>query len=244
VFVLRYDFEVRACPAGEIWLAIEQPERYRIWINEQAADPDRASGWWCDRSLKRVPIHPGVLKQGRNTVRIEGVYGQGHPGLEPIYLLGAFGVRLEGTKTILEVLPAALSLGDWGPQGLPFFAGSVTYRTTATLDWDAGQRVILRVPSYRGTAVRVHVEGSMAGVLAWEPLELDLTALLRKARPNDIGIEVIAHRRNSHGPLHCSAKRLRFTGPDTFRPSADQWSDAYRLVACGLMDAPTLVVQA
>jgi hypothetical protein len=55
-------------------------------------------------------------------------------------------------------------------------------------------------------------------------------------------VEVLGHRRNSHGPLHLNY-RPRWFGPAEFHPRAGQEIAGYDLVPCGLMRAPRLVVR-
>ncbi len=98
----------------------------------------------------------------------------------------------------------------------------------------------MSIPEYRGVAVRVLVNGKSAGVIGWEPNEVDITDLL-DGKPAELRIEVIGHRRNSHGPFHIKEKWPVWTGPDTYMRSGEHWFEGYQLVPCGLMKAPRLV---
>ena len=77
-----------------------------------------------------------------------------------------------------------------------------------------GRRVVnLHVKDYRVVRPPHHkgfvVEGRPAGILAWPPYELDVTDLLG-LRPCRAGIEVLGHRRNSHGPLCAVVSEHKF----------------------------------
>jgi hypothetical protein len=91
--------------------------------------------------------------------------------------------------------------------------------------------------------VRVLVDGTPAGIIAWQPNEVDITDLVSGKPEAQLQIEVIGHRRNSHGPLHSAQKWPVGTGPDSFITTGDDWIDGYQLVACGLMQAPALVTR-
>jgi len=106
-------------------------------------------------------------------------------------------------------LPKSLKIGDWCGQGLAFYSGSVTYRQRIAVPPETGERVFVGVPDYHGAAVRVLVDGRPAGVTAWAPNEVEITDLVADARGAEVelGIEVIGHRRNSHGPLHHAQKQ-------------------------------------
>jgi hypothetical protein len=165
-----------------------------------------------------------------------------HPGLEIVYILGDFGVSLRQGRAVVGAVPRTLKIGDWTGQGLPFYAGSVLYRKTFTPARGDGERLLLRVPSYRGIAVRVFVNGKTAGIIAWEPNEVDITDCLSSGDATvEIGIEIMGHRRNSHGPLHHIKTWPSFVGPAQFVTLGEEWSDAYKLVPCGLMEEPRIV---
>ena len=237
---LAYTFTVDCPPSGSLALALEQPERFRIAVNDIEISPLGENGWWTDRSLRRVPFDPALLRSGENRITLSLQYTDTFPGLEIIYLLGHFGVEVAGTALTVTSQPGTLQVGDWVTQGLPFYAGSVTYRQEITVPARVGERVVLQVPSYRGVAVRILVNGQCAGIIAWEPNEVDITDLLT-GDTADLRIEVIGHRRNSHGPFHLTEKWPAWTGPGEFVATDDRWYDGYQLVPCGLLEAPVLV---
>ena len=240
---LEYTFDVAQVPSGSLFLAIERPETFEIEVNGCRLDPDSDTGWWCDRSLRKLPVDPGILRKGRNTITMSCDYDEKHPGLETVYLLGAFGAAVKGTDVSITALPKALRVGDWVRQGLPFYSGSVSYRQTIKPKLSKSQRLVVEVPEYRGAAVRVLVNGKEAGIIGWEPNEVDITECLTGGT-DELSIEVLGHRRNSHGPLHNSEKWPRWTGPGEFlKGDGKRWVDGYQLVPCGLMKAPRLVIK-
>ena len=99
-----------------------------------------------------------------------------------MYLLGAFRHAGAGTQVSLTA-PPATRLGDWAEQGLAFYAGSVSYLRTITPRLVAGERLFVQIPEYRGAAVRVWVDGQDAGLIAWQPSELDITTWSNPAAP-------------------------------------------------------------
>lgn len=237
---LRYIFEVKALPSGELRLALERPELYAVTVNGRDIHTDMQSGWWVDRSLRTLPIDPSILRTGTNEVTLRTSYNENHPGLEIIYLLGGFGVKLDSLTPVLTPAVSRLRLGDWTKQGLPFYSGSVNYQTSVNAKPQKGERLYARVPGYKGVAVRVLVDGNEAGVVGWDPHEIDITDYLSDGG-STIGIEVLGHRRNSHGPLHLNEKQTRFTGPHSYTMTHHLWCDRYNLVPCGLTAQPELV---
>jgi len=76
-------------------------------------------------------------------------------------------------------MPVSLKLGNWVRQGLAFYSGSVGYRKTITTKLRKGQRLFVQVRNYHGVAVRILVNGKPAGIIAWEPEELDITKFIQ-----------------------------------------------------------------
>ena len=240
---LAYAFQVQARPSGDLFLAIERPERYRVALNGEPVSTEADCGWWVDKSLRRLPVDPALLRPGDNEITLQCDYDCTHSGFEIIYLLGNFGAAVDGTKVAVTAAPTALTLGDWVGQGLAFYSGSVSYRTVIQPQAGPGQRLLVRLGDYRGAAVRVLVDGRPAGIIGWEPCEVDITDFVAGPGPADLAIEVIGHRRNSHGPHHLAQKWPPWTGPGEYVATGDRWFEGYQLVPCGLMSPPQLVVQ-
>jgi hypothetical protein len=239
---LAYDFQCKARVSGDLCVALEQAARFRVCLNGVPVNSDAECGWWVDRSLRKVPVDPALVRLGANELTLECDYAEEHPGLEIVYLLGAFGTVVDGAAVTIVALPASLELGDWVPQGLAFYSGSVVYRRGVAVDAGAGERVFLRVPDYRGVAFRVLVNGRVAGVSGWAPHEVEVTEFVGH-EALDLQIQVIGHRRNSHGPFHINEKWPAWTGPGEYACGPNRWMDGYQLVPCGIMSEPYLVVK-
>lgn len=239
---LIYEFEAKALPLGDLFLALERPETFKIEVNGQALSMDAECGWWCDLSLRKIPVDPNLIKIGKNKIRMICDFDETHSGFEIVYLLGTFGTGTKGASVFITEPPTSLKVGDWVKQGLAFYAGSVSYRKIINPRVRKGERVLVSVPEYRGAAVRVLVNGKSAGIIGWEPNEIDITDLLN-GRPAELRIEVIGHRRNSHGPHHCSEKWPTWTGPGQFVTTGKNWINGYQLVPCGMMKEPRLIVK-
>jgi len=240
--VLSYAFECKALPSGDLFLSLERPDTFRVTLNGVPVSTAAESGWWVDRSLRKLPLDPTLLRFGKNELVLDCDYAETHPGLEIMYLLGTFGTEVNGTEVSITAAPTTLAIGDWVPQGLAFFSGSVSYRCRREITAAPGERVFVRVPDYRGVAIRVLVNGAAVGIVGWEPNEVDVTPFVGKG-PVDLQIQVIGHRRNSHGPFHITEKWPPWTGPGEFVRGPDSWLDGYQLVPCGLMQPPELVVK-
>ena len=238
---MEYAFDVQALPPGPIHLAIERPDLYRVAINGQPVCTDMDCGWWVDTSLRLLPLDAATLCLGRNTLSLACELSQFHPGLETVYLLGDFGTAVRGTQVAITAPPRRLKVGDWTAQGLAFYAGHVSYVRPIRRALRPGQRLIVRVPAYEGVGLRILIDGRQAGIIAWPPNEVDVTDFLAGGK-GVLTIQVLGHRRNSHGPLHLTRQPAGIW-PGSWRSSGDLWTDGYVLVPCGLMAPPQLVVK-
>jgi hypothetical protein len=241
---LKYEFYVEELPEKEISIAIEKPELYSIYINNFKLSTDMKNGWWVDKSLETISFEPSILRKGENEILLETYYNENHPGFEIIYLLGDFGVKLEDKKPVIISLPENLKTGDWTGQGLPFYSGNIGYLLQIEkIDFNEKERVFLRIPEFRGVGVRIFIDGKEVGILAWEPYEIDITEYIKGKEKSNLIIEILGHRRNSHGPLHYFEKWPVWTGPGQFVSEGEQWTDEYQIVPCGLMKNPEILIK-
>ena len=239
---LSYKFDCESLPSGAVSLALEQPKTFRVRFNGTDVCADAESGWWVDRSLRKIQLDGSLFRLGENELILECDYSETHPGLEIVYIVGAFGTVANEKRVAVTALPKSLELGDWVPQGLAFYSGHVGYRRRVTLAAKSGERVFVKVPEYRGVAIRVLVDGEVAGVSGWAPNEVDITPWA-EGKPVDLEIQVIGHRRNSHGPFHLTNKWPAWTGPGEYVPDAKNWFDGYQLVPCGIMKPPHIEIR-
>jgi len=235
---LRYVFNIEKIPSGDVAIGIEKPELYSIYINGNQLSSDMVSGWWVDKSLKTIKFSPSILKTGENELILETTYNQQHPGFEIVYILGDFGVN-EKLHIVEKV--EKLKIGDWTAQGLLFYSGNVSYVHQIQANVDEKQKLFIRIPDYRAVAVRILVDGKQAGIIAWQPNELDITEFVKDGQPHLLSIELLGHRRNSHGPLHFYQKWPAWTGPYQFIAEGQEFCDDYQIVPCGLMKEPEIV---
>ena len=92
---LAYTFECKALPSGDLFLALEEPQTFRVSLNGNPVTPTSECGWWVDRSLRKLPVSSAFLKLGANEIVLECDYPETHRGLEIVYLLGNFGTAVD-----------------------------------------------------------------------------------------------------------------------------------------------------
>jgi hypothetical protein len=147
-------------------------------------------------------------------------------------LTGDFGVEPVANGWRI-VQAGALAAGEWVSQKLPFYSDRVSYAADYTLA--AGSRHVVRLPRWHGTVAEVKVNGKSAGVIGWQPYEIEITPLV-KAGKNRVEVIVTGSLKNLLGPHHGKLEK-GLTGPGSFRngPAHQPPGASYDLERYGLM---------
>lgn len=234
---LEYEFYMDALPEGPVYLAAERPELNDYFLNGtrlSCPDPDR---FWVDICLKRLPVDPALLKLGRNTMTVKTAFKR-TSNIEALYLLGRFGVALEGHKKTVTGLPDRIGFGNLKDFRLPFYTGGVTYELTAEMLEETrkkaagGDRVVLSPESFTGSLFKVYADGELLQKVGWEPYEVEVTDALRAGKA--LSVELVGTRRNTFGPLHLVPLLDGGYGPEHFVMTGDRWTDDYNLLDSGI----------
>ena len=167
---LEYTFRVDHIPENELYLCLEQPGRHDLSINGSALD-QQDCGYYIDKSIRKLKIAGSMLRRGANLVNSACHFDE-ETDLEAMYLLGDFGVEINGFTNVITAPVHQLELGDITTQGLPYYSGSVKYHMSAPSPG------MLRADGFNGIALRLHEPGSAPRLLPFEPYEarLDSTA--------------------------------------------------------------------
>ncbi|MGN6627542.1 MAG: hypothetical protein ACTHLN_13070, partial [Tepidisphaeraceae bacterium] len=232
---LRFAFNVADVPAGELPLGIAQPERFQIHLNDRPL-PANVDGWWVDPAIKRIPLPRTQLQAGANVLDLTVDFDEG-VNLEAIYLLGDFGVAIDGTGLTLNRLPTHLRAGDVTSQGLPFYGGTIRYELPVSSTGEK-RRLLLELPKMEAACAKVVGELLPPLMIAWQPLRADVTEHVTEGK---LVLDVVLTRRNTFGPLHQVPLRTANYGPDNFVTEGERWSDSYMLYPAGLLAPPVLI---
>lgn len=229
-FTITTDYSVSA-PL----LALEDAAAVTITVNGLAV-PLEIVGWWVDEAIQTIRLPQ--LKNGKNLLEITMPY---HPQSNPewCYLLGDFGVDLRGRHSSLTAPVRELAWGDWTRQGLPFYAGNVTYHCTLTAD--ASPR-ILEVAHFKAPVLKVRLDKRDLGRIAFAPYQLELPVL--KPGNHQLDITAYGNRANAFGALHNThhgETKAYWYGPNAWRKEGLEWSDEYQLKPMGITTAPRIL---
>jgi hypothetical protein len=229
---LRYTFnsEIRVKNAE---LALENATITLVTLNGTKAGP--VDGWYVDKCIGKVPL-PEIIV-GKNVIELTIPYGK-KTDIEACYLLGDFGVSVQGANCTLVKPVTALVFGDITRQGLPFYGGNLTYHLEVPSCPKPRKRdsMEIAVSYYRGHLLRVAVDGNDAGVIAFSPYRLKVDNL--KSGNHKIDITCFGSRINTFGQLHRNNRYNQWWGPDSWRTTGDEWTYEYRFWAQGILKSP------
>ena len=232
---VEFAFCIDEMPKADLYLAGERPEKLHYSVNGHALAVPEVHDFWIDDCFKRMRLPCAYLKPGRNVVSYTVDFMR-ITNLEALYLIGDFGVRIEGHSRILTTLPDTIGNGNLDTYGLPFYTGEVTYLLTpekyADLDVTGAERVLLSPTAFTGALVKVAAAGEETQLLLWDPYTADVTEAVRAGKT--IEVTVVGTRRNVFGPLHLVPAIHGAYGPGHFVTEGGAWSDDYVFVDSAL----------
>lgn len=215
-------------------LAVERSFAPEILLDSAVVAWSPTTDHWVDDCLQ--PIALPDLEPGLHVVSVVVPFSR-KSELEWLYLLGDFGVELAGRNARLTEPPRTLSFGDWTRQGLPFYAGNVTYHATIQINSKDGEQRI-SIPKFAGTLVTVDADGSRVGPVSYPPFNLGLGRLTPGEHRLDL--TVYGNRANAFGPVHCCNEHLEWLGPNSYRTVGHEWAYEYQIRPMGLLVAPSI----
>ena len=226
----KFEFYADCLPAENILLAIEQSALFDVYINDVPAE--RIDGYFIDKCIGLVKL--SGAQPGLNELVIACNY-KNRFEVEDCYIIGDFGVTAD--RRITET-PTKLRLGDWCLQGLPHYAGAVTYETTMEIVGDGatpnGKRYFAQIGKFNATTISLRVNGKHAGHIPWASAGLVEITEFVQGGANTFEIEVSGSPRNLFGPFHMQTGDPGTTNPASFRADGEGYNPEYNLKPYGL----------
>lgn len=234
---ISYAVKFDAIPS-QLSLAMERPERFAVTFNGTPVTP-QYSEYFIDHSIKTMPVNVAIIKEGVNIIEMNIDYRKSD-GLENIFLLGDFAVRLDNGMPVIAAGSTLKGYCDLTENGSPFYCGFVKY--SGKIKAQKHQKAILSVPQWNGAAIDVVINGKNAGRIAFMPYELDITGFLQDGE-NSVELILSSTSRNFFGPFHC-AKPFRgegWTDPRDYACPAFKKENGYSLIPLGITAAPQII---
>mgnify|MGYP005835369203 CR=1 FL=1 len=236
-FSAAFRFEIApGTPRAGLRAVIERPSLWMVAVNGHTVSA-RPGEWWLDRAFGVYDIGEYAV-EGANDITLTARPMSIHNEVEPVYILGDFAMESHAAGWRLTP-PHTLATGAWKEQGLPFYSHEVSYARTYELE--KGDCARVRLGQWGGTVAEVRVNGKPAGLIAWQPYELDISRFVVPGK-NRVEVLVCGSLKNLLGPHHGKINR-GLVSPWSFRTAPEQPPPgaSYDLDAYGLFDGFTLV---
>jgi hypothetical protein len=214
-------------------IALENASNTEILLDGKGIEK-RITGYFTDESIKTIKLPD--ISPGSHSVELRIGYSA-KAAIEWCYLLGDFGVQVNGSHARITRPVRNLTFGDFTSQGLPFYGGNVTYHCSIE---NAGEIVSIRIPHFKGALVKAVLDGQDTKTLAFAPFRAEFKTSPGKHK---LDLTVFGNRVNCFGAVHNMAylhKPIYWWGPSSWRTSGDGWSDEYQLRAMGIVIAPVI----
>lgn len=215
--------------AENVILALEDAENAEIIFNGEKIN-NEICGWFTDKAIKKVRL--GTVHKGTNILEITLPFGE-KTNTEWCYLLGNFGVEVNGRCKKIIKLPETLAFGDIVNQGLPFYGANITYH----LDIETGgSALVIKTQRYRGALIKAELDGTDLGRIIYPPYKLTTGEVKKGAHRLDITL--FTHRSNCFAAVHNCDTKMLWHGPNAWRTEGDKWSYEYNLLPVGILTKP------
>lgn len=229
--ILRLSYTVHSkIEVKNAYLALENAENSMITWNGQKIDPV-AEGYFADECIRKIPLPE--IRRGSNELVITMIYNR-KSNLEWCYILGEFGVEVQGRQALITELPDTVAYADLTMQKYPFYAGNFTW--ISEVDLEEGEYE-LEITKFRTPLIQVEIDERNAGYIAYAPYRLALGEL--KGR-HTFKITAFGNRMNAFGTVHNCDENTFWYGPEAWRTEGSSYSCEYQLRPFGILAAPKL----
>lgn len=209
-------------------LGIENAQKCRIYLNGEIVN-NQPIGYYVDKAIDTINL--GEIKKGTNELRIEMDYNN-KSIIENMYVLGEFGVRLDGRKATIVEKSDVLEFGDITKQGMPFYTGNLEYEFEIEIETE--EEYFLRIPEFVAPLIAVYTDGEKNGLVAYNPHRISLGKL--KEGIHKIKAVMYGNRFNGFGVLHNANENYVWYGNGSYRTTGDNWTYDYMLRPVAIME--------
>ena len=227
---LRFEVDSQIEYEGAM-VAIEDAEVVQIKWNGQLVS-NTVTGWYVDKAIQTVALP--VIKKGVNVLELSIPFGK-RTNVEWAYILGDFGVEVQGKYACIVPKPEALAFGDITKQGLPFYGGNITYHIPIET---TGGNLKICSSYYSGAMQEISIDGKNAIPIIYPPYIAESDVL--EAGKHTVDLTLYGHRGNGFGPVHLADLKERWIGPKAWRTEGDKWCYEYMLKEIGVITTPKI----
>lgn len=212
-------------------LGLEDAEHTQVHLNGVPISGE-TDGWFVDEDIRTLPLP--ALDIGENILEVTVPIGR-RTNLENFYLLGDFGVRVNGTLKTITAPVRRLGFGDIVSQGLPFYTGNLLYKFQVQTTKPG---LTIRAPRYCGGLIKVFVDGVDRGNIIYSPYTLHLPEI--EAGTHEVTLRLYGTRYNGFAQLHHVQGVYFYQSPNSWRSEGDLWCYEYQFKPAGILKSPEI----
>ncbi len=215
-------------------LALESPEYSTVTMNGETV-PVIVDGYYIDEDgIKTIKL-PKIQK-GENVITVDLLFGD-ITEIESYYLLGNFGVEHHGVTSTVTELPKVLYFENIVSQKLPFYGANIQYSFTI----NGGGKKTIEIAKYRGSVIKVFVDGKHKGYIDFPPHRCELGEL--SEGEHTVDLVFFGNRMNTLGQLHNTYDQIPWASSDSFKTKGRFWTDDYLFCPTGIMTSPRILTE-
>ena len=124
-------------------------------------------------------------------------------------------------------------------QGMPFYGGNLTYKTSFVSD---GGEKTLEITRYAGALMKVRMDGKEMGAMIYPPARLGLGIV--PAGEHTLEITLFGNRANTFGTLHNVDENISYCGPASWVTRGGRfWCPEYITKRTGILTSPRILTK-
>ena len=239
-----YRFRAETIPET-LFLCMETPAIFDITLNGTQISKETC-GEFIDRSFQLLDILP-ALRLGENELRITSTIRQSDSTylhhekawlspimknslsydmeIEPVYIVGDFGAKLEGEMVKTEAdsyrilhypviceLPKTVRAEALDASGYPEFAGTLTLSRTFYIE---NTNLFVNLYGVGLNSIHLAINGQEVGAKMFAPYSIDISPYLKKGE-NRFELRILNNLRNMQGPHHMNTGENSKISPASF----------------------------
>lgn len=193
----------------------------------------KENAYYVDKAIRTMPLPK--LKKGVNELILKAPIGK-RISIENYFLLGGFGVNVNGAYAKITALPDRLTFGSLTGQRLPFYGGAITYKIP--FECEKGELEVVS-DYYVGALISARLDKEEIGKIVLPPYKLSVPVY--ECGKHVLELTLYLSRINTFGALH-AAVPIRWKGSNMWYTQDNAWAYEYQLTDVGIMKKPILKI--
>ncbi len=213
-------------------LALEDYELNDVYLNGELVEK-KSTGFFVDECYQKIKLPQ--IKKGTNELIIKMPFGN-KTNVEWAYILGEFGVKVDGMYSTIVPRADKIVYGDYTNQTLPFYTGNMIYVSDFVCKEEAEYDI--RINGFGSPILRVYLDGEDIGTIFKAPFTLKLGTL--EEGTHEIKIIAYGNRYNAFGDIHSILHR-ECIGPNEWYLGGEDYAYEYQFRPIGVTKTPEIL---